>query len=471
MPLGFKKNLPYDPSTLTGADKLALFGATLRDVSAALNGGQGDSIATSQALFAQRAQQAQQMKLRQGLAELIGGGGGIDAAQPSPPAAKSPFAPPTLVSARGVEDAPAPALPARRRGLPTLSEAGPALSAAILSGLPGADKLVDLLSKGAPDIAIGPDGEAYSKNDPSILGKRFGNPTVVNGRIVNLNDAKNTDAYIPEAPVKGAVPVYGEQGKSGPVLGWQLPSGALQTIGNVASAEAGGRAAGQAPFQVVEIKMPDGSTQQMPLNQFLTSTGQDGTAAGTGRAAPIGRSQSPADATYANVGARASADRYQTLQSVGAASNGKIANLQRIGTLLDGVEGGKLSPLGLDVAQAANSLGFKVDQKLGNKEAANALSQQIALSFKDQLPGPLSNADRSFLVNMAPGLSQSAQGRKLLIDSAVKVYQRQGDVASKARAWQQRFGRLDTPDAQGKTFDDYLGIWSERNPLFSEKQK
>lgn len=272
----------------------------------------------------------------------------------------------------------------------------------------------------------------------------------------------------------------------------------------LSQASTSGSEAARAEFDVIAVPLPDGSSVQMPRGiyiqlqksgalpdlgrsqspaareaavkaagapyEFITTQDAQGRPVTMAKSAAAGQTftgQDDADSEYQKQGANAAAGRYKALQDAGQAAPGKIGQLQTIGQLLDGVEGGNLSPMGLEVAKAANSLGFKVDPKLGNKEAANALSQQIALSFKDQLPGPLSNADRDFLIKMTPGLTQSAAGRKTMIDAATKVYQRQQQVSQMARKWQQRFGRIDTPDATGKTFDDYLLAWSDKNRLFA----
>jgi hypothetical protein len=53
-----------------------------------------------------------------------------------------------------------------------------------------------------------------------------------------------------------------------------------------------------------------------------------------------------------------------------------------------------------------------------------------------------------------------------MVQSAVKLNQRNADVAAKARQWQQRFGRIDAPDGKGMSFQDHLAKWSTAHPLF-----
>jgi hypothetical protein len=162
---------------------------------------------------------------------------------------------------------------------------------------------------------------------------------------------------------------------------------------------------------------------------------------------------------------------YQGIQTAGQQALTNIPKYQRLGELLDGYNGNKLSPAGVDLAEFAHSMGWKVDPKIGNKEAAQAITNQLALSLRDPsqgggMPGSLSNSDRDFLVRSVPNLAQTDQGRKQMVQAAVALNQRNADVAAKARQWQQRFGRIDAPDATGKTFSDYLQAYSESHPLF-----
>ena len=231
-----------------------------------------------------------------------------------------------------------------------------------------------------------------------------------------------------------------------------------------------GRARIAAQHELVAVPMPDGTTQMMPRSQALAATG------GMAGQAPVGfgSTQSPANAAYATDAAKSAQKQFQDIQSAGMKAPGMMAKLDQLGQLLGDHDGSKLSPTGLQLSQMANSLGFKIDKNLGNKEAAQAISQEMALALRSTadgggMPGALSDKDRDFLVSMVPGLTQSAEGRKVLIEAQKAVYQRQVEVSKMARQWQQRYGRIDSANPiTGKTFYDNLQDWSERNRLFSE---
>lgn len=228
------------------------------------------------------------------------------------------------------------------------------------------------------------------------------------------------------------------------------------------------------------VQVPDGrgGAVMMPraqAAQFLRQV--PGTPMGS--AAPsgggFGATMSPADTEYENEMAKQSAGQYKSMQDAGAAAASRINNLSRINTLLGDFEGGKFTNTQTGLASAMNSLGIKIDPKLGNKEAAAALGNEMALKLRDPangggMPGAMSDADREFLRSMVPNASQTAEGRKLMIDAGIKVAQRDQQVAQFARQWRAKQGRLDKPDVNGLTFADHLQQWSSRNPLFPVKQ-
>lgn len=159
---------------------------------------------------------------------------------------------------------------------------------------------------------------------------------------------------------------------------------------------------------------------------------------------------------------------YNDLQNAGMQAPAKIAKIKRIGSLLGDFEGGKFSGTGLDIARAANSAGFKIDSKLSNKEAAEALTNEVALELRSTadgagMPGAMSDADRQFLKNMTPQMAQSADGRKTIIESRVKVMEREAQVAEMARKYKKKYNKLD------EDFFSQLQEWSNRNQLFKAK--
>jgi hypothetical protein len=159
---------------------------------------------------------------------------------------------------------------------------------------------------------------------------------------------------------------------------------------------------------------------------------------------------------------------YIDLQKAGAAAPTKLGKLDRMEQLMEGVNTGKLAPAMTQVASIADSFGFKVDPKLGPKQALEGLSNEIALDLRNPaggagMPGAMSDKDREFLMSMPPGLSKTREGNKLIIQTARAVAQREQDVARLAREYRKKNGSLD------EGFYDDLADFSAANPLFGKR--
>lgn len=159
-------------------------------------------------------------------------------------------------------------------------------------------------------------------------------------------------------------------------------------------------------------------------------------------------------------------DQYIDIQKGGLAANTKLANLDRMQGLMEGVTTGKLQPTATEIAALGKSLGFNIDDKLGAKQAIEALSNQMALELRNPsggagMPGAMSDQDREFLKKMVAGLGKDPQANKLIIDGARALAKRDQEVAQLARDYRQKRGQLD------EGFYNELRQWSNANPLFS----
>lgn len=161
-------------------------------------------------------------------------------------------------------------------------------------------------------------------------------------------------------------------------------------------------------------------------------------------------------------------EMYVDLQKAGSAAPMKLGKLDRMEQLMEGVNTGKLQPAITQVAAVAESLGFKIDSKLGPKQALEGLTNEIALDLRNPaggagMPGAMSDKDREFLMSMPPGLSKTREGNKLIIQTARAVAKREQDVAKLARAYRKKNGSLD------EGFYDELADFSAAHPLFGER--
>ena len=315
---------------------------------------------------------------------------------------------------------------------------------ALLKALGGPD-LIEAYKTSRPDMQVS-NGYAYDKNE------------VRPGFLPSLNHSQDG---------KTTVNVIGPNGM--PIT--MAAPGSLATFR--AFEDAKNRS--QAGLDLIEVPMPDGSKRMMPRSQAAQLLGGSGGGGAAGQPGGLGMAQSPSDRTYQDENAKASAEMFKQIQNAGFRAPGQIAKYQQLASLLEQHDGGRLSNIGLELSKLGNSMGLNIDKSLGNKEAAQALHNELALALRDPssgggMPGAMSDSDRAFLSSMVPSLSNSAAGRKTMIDMSVKTLQRQSDVAMMARKWQQRYGRLDAVNpSTGRSFQDNLQLWADQNPLFPQQ--
>lgn len=116
--------------------------------------------------------------------------------------------------------------------------------------------------------------------------------------------------------------------------------------------------------------------------------------------------------------------------------------------------------------RAMAALGY--DEKgVTDMETFNAMSKQAALDLMGgSLGSGFSNADRQFVLDQVPNLSNSPEGNKQLIKVQRKLAGRKLEIAKLARNYAKKNGgRLDAG------FDDHAAAWAESNPLFTDADR
>lgn len=161
-------------------------------------------------------------------------------------------------------------------------------------------------------------------------------------------------------------------------------------------------------------------------------------------------------------------DTYAQLQRGAIDAGSKLTKLSRMESLLKDVETGKLTPAATNVAGYAKSLGFDIDPTLDNKQAAEALTNEIALQARNPsggagMPGALSDSDRNFLSSMTPGLAKTPGARESIMDTSRKLAKRDQEVAKLARDYYKNHG-----NTLDNGFFEELQNFSNANPLFKE---
>jgi len=174
------------------------------------------------------------------------------------------------------------------------------------------------------------------------------------------------------------------------------------------------------------------------------------------------KGQSAANKVQGDELAKGYAKVYEDLRTKSSDLSSITNKYKQINSLLGDLDGGKLTPTMTDIASAANSLGFKIDKDLPNKEAARNLTASLMGEFKSILPGPMSDSDRKFLQSIPPGEANTAKGREKILAITEKFAQRAAQEQEMAQKWIIKYGRL-TPE-----FEQQLNYWRRNTSVIAQ---
>lgn len=158
-------------------------------------------------------------------------------------------------------------------------------------------------------------------------------------------------------------------------------------------------------------------------------------------------------------------DTYTDLQKGWKQDFSRVQKLERATQLIGDIETGKLTKVGLEGQKLFDSLGIPISENAGKLEAAQSIYNQVALEFRTTgegagMPGSLSDSDRAFLVEAAGTISNTPEGRRLMLDTAKKLAERKKLVARKAVEYRRKNGQLD------EGFELEMMDYADANPLF-----
>lgn len=129
---------------------------------------------------------------------------------------------------------------------------------------------------------------------------------------------------------------------------------------------------------------------------------------------------------------------HQAAQAAAQSARSSTGNLDRLGSLLEQVNTNKFQGNTQQLKASAKALGVDLDaigvgDNVGVAQAAQALSQQLALQLRDPsngggMPGAMSDADRAFLTQMVPSITNDPNANKMMIEWQKKINQRTVEV-------------------------------------------
>ena len=139
---------------------------------------------------------------------------------------------------------------------------------------------------------------------------------------------------------------------------------------------------------------------------------------------------------------------------------------------LPNIQTGFAGQLRTDVASLAREFGIDTDiQDLTAAEALKGVSGKVVLDGLSNFKGAISDGERAFLVSITPGLTNSIEGNKLLINIGKRQNQLAIGLAEEANNWQKENGGLSKKNSEGQTWSQYKIAWQKQNPVLNPELK
>jgi hypothetical protein len=192
-----------------------------------------------------------------------------------------------------------------------------------------------------------------------------------------------------------------------------------------------------------EIENPDGSRSYTSRADIL---------AGGGMAA-----RSPEQAAYMAERTKSNAATYQGALDAAGNAGEQLTNIDRMAQLLNDVQTGKGEQALMGLASIGEQIGIKVDPTLGDKQAAEAISNQLALSLHKS--GVMTDQDFAIYKQSSPGIMQTPGGNLRIMETMAAFAEKKQKEAEIMQAYAERNGSWDDRG------EKLLNQWRKNNPI------
>jgi len=144
----------------------------------------------------------------------------------------------------------------------------------------------------------------------------------------------------------------------------------------------------------------------------------------------------------------------------------KVGKINRMEQLLKGIDdSGEFAMIKVSVANFFKSaFGKDIDEKLGAKQAAIGMANELATELRPPASGVMTDADFDHFLESIPSLMTSIEGRRLMANTMRKFVEAEQQVASLATAYENKHGRLDSG------FTQVLTNHFSANPIYKRPE-
>ncbi|MEL6859305.1 MAG: hypothetical protein AAFO74_13040 [Pseudomonadota bacterium] len=124
---------------------------------------------------------------------------------------------------------------------------------------------------------------------------------------------------------------------------------------------------------------------------------------------------------FSSARGKSASDRMDAIIEAGDAASQTLADAQMMNTLIDQIDyTGFGSEALLNIQKVGRMVGLDIGDDVPAKEAATRLTAKLGLALKENLPGPMSDGDRDFLLSIPPNILTTREGNKALVFMMMK---------------------------------------------------
>lgn len=194
---------------------------------------------------------------------------------------------------------------------------------------------------------------------------------------------------------------------------------------------------------------------QATAQQWLRAVG-DAESLGRARAATTSINVTNADKAAGDV-ARDQYEQAYAMANEADQLNSQIAQMEY--ALSQGMDTGAFANATVGLRGFLADLGVPIDtENLSNQQVFMAAANQAALVLRSQMPGPMSDGDRKFLVNSVPNLGNQMLANELMIEMLKRMASRRYAFAVAYEEWLRA-----NPTGEGVL--RFKSDWAQANPL------
>ena len=144
-----------------------------------------------------------------------------------------------------------------------------------------------------------------------------------------------------------------------------------------------------------------------------------------------------------------------------------VNNLDFIEATIGDIETGAMTDFKVGISQLAASLNLPYSKEVSSLEGAKTAAGELVMAGLNNFPGQISNSEREFLVERMPGLTQTKEGRKLIVN----LLRRAAEETITNRRMMEKYVNRPEPTYFPEGEKSYFQEWDEyraENPLWQD---